>query len=201
MKNLDCTKLFDVGEKITLSSDFLSHTYTSDSWEQDCINTQIKQGSLEIINVNLYDIRIKGIIGNWTLGISDIYLYQLEPYKDNYETLYAFANNQVLQGKKRNISIDLHSAFIWRDTPEGSDFWIDVKKGKHPEYPESKKSIETSKENQQETIQNNNSHEIRLQKQKALVVRGTRPEGNRVCSSKHKASIRSGQISYTACHC
>ena len=87
MKLLDCTQLFDIGEKITLSSDFLSHTYTSDSWEQDCINTQIKQGSLEIINVNLYDIRIKGIIGNWTLGISDIYLYQLEPYKDNYEIL------------------------------------------------------------------------------------------------------------------
>ena len=201
METIDYKKLFDVGEKITLSSDFLSHTYTSDSWEQDCINTQIKQGSLEIINVNLYDIRIKGIIGNWTLGISDIYLYQLEPYKDNYEILYAFANNQARQGKKRNISVHLAHAFTWKDTPEGAEFWVAISKGGHLEYPESKKSIETSKENQQETIQNNNSHEIRLQKQKALVVRGTRPEGNRICSSKHKASIRSGQISYTACHC
>ena len=40
MKELDCTQLFDVGERITLSSDFLSRTYTSDSWEQDCINVQ-----------------------------------------------------------------------------------------------------------------------------------------------------------------
>ena len=197
MKNLDCTKLFDVGERITLSSDFLSHTYTSDSWEQDCINTQIKQGSLEIINVNLYDIRIKGIIGNWTLGISDIYLYQLEPYKDNYEILYAFANNQTRQGKKRNIGYPLYDAFEWKNSLEGYDFWKDIDTGK---YPKSKESIETQKENQQ-TTQNNNNYEIRLQKQKALVVRGTRPEGNRVCSSKHKASIRSGQISYTACHC
>lgn len=200
METLDYKKLFDVGARITLSSDFLSHTYTSDSWEQDCINTQIKQGSLEIINVNLYDIRIKGTIGNWTLGISDIYLYQLEPYKDNYEILYAFANNQARENKKRNISTALSLAFSWKNTPEGSSFWMAISTGKYPKCPESKKSIETSKENQQETTQNNN-HEIRLQKQKALVVRGTRPEGNRICSSKHKASIRSGQISYTACHC
>lgn len=200
MKNLDCTKLFDVGVRITLSSNFLSHTYTSDSWEQDCINTQIKQGSLEIINVNLYDIRIKGTIGNWTLGISDIYLYQLEPYRENLEILYAFANNQVREDKKRNISTALSLAFSWKDTPEGSSFWIAISTGKYPKCPEFKEPVETKKENQQ-TTQNNNNYEIRLQKQKALVVRGTRPEGNRICSSKHKASIRSGQISYTACHC
>lgn len=200
MKKLDYTKLFDVGEKVTLSSDFLSHNYHRNSWEQDCINVQEKQGSLEIIEVDQHSIRIKGTIDGWYLGISNINLHQLEPYKNNYEILYAFANNQVLQGRKRNISTDINSAFIWRDTPEGSDFWINIKKGKHPEYPESKKSIETSKENKQ-TVQNNNNHEIRLQKQKALVVRGTRPEGSRICSSKHKASIRSRQISYTACHC
>ena len=201
MEILDYKKLFEVGEEITLSSDFISRIYSSTSWEQDCINVQKKCGSLKIKHVYSGSILVEGTRSNWQLTLHNINLYQLEPYRENPEILYAFANNQVLQGKKRNISIDLHSAFIWRDTPEGSDFWIDVKKGKHPEYPESKKSIETSKENQQETIQNNNSHEIRLQKQKALVVRGTRPEGNRICSSKHKASIRSGQISYTACHC
>ena len=201
MKELDYTKLFDVGEKVTLSSDFLSCVYHRNSWEQDCINTQKKQGLLEIIEVDYHNIKIKGITGDWYLGISNINLHELESYKEDHEILYAFANNQVLQGKKRNISTCLSSAFTWRDTPEGSDFWIAIEEGKHPEYPESKKPIETSKENQQETIQNNNNHEIRLQKQKALVVRGTRPEGNRVCSSKHKASIRSGQISYTACHC
>ena len=201
MKEIDCTQLFDIGERITLSSDFLSRVYHSKSWEQDCINVQKKQGSLKIIDVGLTGVYVAGTKINWYLGIYNINLYQLEPYRENPEILYAFANNQVLQGKKRNISTDLNSAFIWRDTPEGSDFWIDVKKGKYPKYPESKKSIETLKENQQEIIQNNNSHEIRLQKQKALIVRGTRPEGNRICSSKHKASIRSGQISYTACHC
>ena len=201
MANLDYTKLFDVGEKVTLSSDFLSYNYNLKSWEQDCINVQKKQGSLKIIEVGPTGVYVAGTKINWYLGIYDINLHQLEPYRENPEILYAFANNQVLQGKKRNISTDIRSAFIWRDTPEGSDFWIAISKGEHPEYPESKKPIETSKENQQETIQNNNNYVIRLQKQKVLVVRGTRPEGNRICSSKHKASIRSGQISYTACHC
>ena len=201
MKELDCTQLFDVGERITLSQDFLSRVYNLKSWEQDCINVQKKQGSLEIIEVVPTGVYVAGTKTNWYLGIYNINLYQLEPYRKNSEILYAFASNQVLQGKKRNISTDINSAFIWRDTPEGSDFWIDVKKGKYPKCSEFKKSIETPKENQQETIQNNNNHEIRLQKQKALVVRGTRPEGSRVCSSKHKASIRSRQISYTACHC
>lgn len=200
MEKLDYTKLFDVGEKVTLSSDFLSHNYHRNSWEQDCINVQEKQGSLEIIEVDQYSIRVKGTIDGWYLGITNINLHGLEHYKENPEILYAFANNQVLQGKKRNISTPLMFAFTWYDTPEGEKFWLDITEGRYPEYPESKKSIETSKENQQ-TVQNNNNHEIRLQKQKALVVRGTRPEGSRICSSKHKASIRSRQISYTACHC
>ena len=193
MEKLDYIKLFDVGERIILSSDFLNSYYSSDSWEQDCINTQNKQGSLEIIEVDRRNVRIKGITGNWYLGISDINLYQLEPYKDNYEILYAFADNQARQGKKRNIGYPLYGAFGWKNSLEGYDFWKAI-------YKNEKINNSETKENQQ-TIQNNNSHEIRLQKQKALVVRGTRPEGNRVCSSKHKASIRSGQISYTTCHC
>ena len=197
MKLLDCTQLFDIGEKITLSSDFLDRYYGPDYWQQDCINTQNKQGALEIIKVDHYNIRIKGTTGNWYLGLSDIDLYQLNSYKDNYETLYAFAKNQVLQGKKRNISSPLLNAFDWGVTSEGYDFWKTIFSGKHPKI---KESIETSNKNQQQTTQNNN-HEIRLQKQKATIIRGTRPEGDRICSSKHKASIRSGQISYTACHC
>ena len=193
MEKLDYIKLFDVGERIILSSDFLNSYYSSDSWEQDCINTQNKQGSLEIIEVDRRNVRIKGITGNWYLGISDINLYQLEPYKDNYEILYAFADNQARQGKKRNIGYPLYGAFGWKNSLEGYDFWKAI-------YKNEKINNSETKENQQ-TIQNNNSHEIRLQKQKALVVRGTRPKGSRICSSKHKASIRSRQISYTACHC
>lgn len=194
MKELDYTKLFGVGERITLSSDFLSRVYHRNSWEQDCINVQKKQGSLEIIEVSRRSVKIKGRTGDWYLGISDINLYQLEPYKDNYEILYAFADNQARQGKKRNIGYPLYGAFGWKNSLEGYDFWRAI-------YKNEKINNSETKENQQETIQNNNNHEIRLQKQKAIIIRGTRPEGDRICSSKHKASIRSGQISYTACHC
>lgn len=199
MKEPDYTKLFDVGEKITLSSNFLSYHYGPTSWEQDCINVQKKQGSLEIIEVDRYNVEVKGITGNWYLGIYNINLYQLEPYKENPKILYAFANNQAKQGKKRNVSFPLSMAFNWKLTPEGYDFWRKINNNIDENGSKSKKSIETSKENQQ-TTQNNN-HEIRLQKQKAIIIRGTRPEGDRIRSSKHKASIRSRQISYTACHC
>ena len=201
METIDYKKLFEVGAEITLSSDFISRTYSSTSWEQDCINIQKKCGSLKIKHVYSGSILVEGTRSNWQLTLHNINLYQLEPYKENSEILYAFANNQARENKKRNISTALSLAFSWKDTPEGSGFWISISTGKYPKYPEFKEPIETSKENQQETIQNNNSHEIRLQKQKALVVRGTRPKGGRICSSKHKASIRSRQISYTACHC
>ena len=200
MKEPDYTKLFDVGENISLSSDFLDRYYSPDSWEQDCINVQKKQGSLKIIEVGPTGVYVAGTKINWYLGIYNINLYQLEPYKENPEILYAFADNQAKQGKKRNVSFPLIMAFDWKFTPEGYDFWRKINNNIDNNNSKSKKPIETLKENQQETIQNNN-YEIRLQKQKAIVIRGTRPKGSRVCSSKHKASIRSGQISYTACHC
>lgn len=199
METIDYKKIFDVGARITLSSDFISRTYTSDSWEQDCINVQKKYGSLKIKHIYPESILVEGTRNNWELTLHNINLYQLEPYRENLEILYAFANNQARENKKKNISTALSLAFSWKDTPEGSSFWIAISTGKYPKCPELKEPVETQKENKQ-TIQNNN-HEIRLQKQKAAIIRGARPEGSRICSSKHKASIRSRQISYTACHC
>ena len=197
MENLDCTKLFDVGEKITLSSDFLSQIYDSNSWQQDCIDAQRKNGPLKITKVKSTGIYVEGTRDNWFLTIDRINLYHLEPYRKNPKILYAFADNQVQQGNKRNISCPLYNAFMLKKSLEGYDFWKNILTGK---YLKSEESIKNSYKNQQ-TTQNNNNHEIRLQKQKATIIRGTRPEGSRICSSKHKASIRSGQISYTACHC
>ena len=74
MENLDCRKLFDIGAKITLSSDFISRTYSSTSWEQDCINVQKKQGSLEILEVKPVGIYIAGTKVKWYLEISNINL-------------------------------------------------------------------------------------------------------------------------------
>ena len=199
METIDYKKLFEVGEEITLSSDFISRTYSSTSWEQDCINVQKKRGSLKIKHVYSESILVEGTRSNWQLTLHNINLYQLEPYKEDPKILYAFPNNQARKNKKRNISTALGLAFSWKDTPEGSSFWIAISTGEYPKCPEFKEPVETQKENKQ-TTQNNN-HEIRLQKQKATIIRGTRPEGSRIRNSKHKASIRSGQISYTACHC
>ena len=199
METIDYKKLFEVGARITLSSDFLNRTYSSASWEQDCINVQKKCGSLKIKYVYSGSILVEGTRSNWQLTLHNINLYQLESYKEDPKILYAFADNQARQGKERNVSFPLSMAFNWKSTPEGYDFWRKINNNIDNDNSKSEKSIETPKENQQ-TTQNNN-HEIRLQKQKATIIRGTRPEGSRICSSKHKASIRSRQISHTACHC
>lgn len=197
---LDYRKLFDVGEKIILSPDFYNHIYADNSWQQDCINTQKKFGSLKIIDVDQNYIEVKGVKSTWALTLPNINLYQLEPYKENFEILYAFAKNQYDNLHTKNLSCPLCSAFNWADTPEGFDFWVNIANGikiNSPEIKENKNSLN----NNQQLIKNSNSHEIRLQKQKATIIRGTRPKGSRICSTKHKASIRSRQISYTACHC
>ena len=197
---LDYRKLFDVGEKITLSPDFYNHIYADNSWQQDCINAQKEYKLLKIISVDQNYIEVKGIKSTWTLTLSNINLYQLEPYKENSEILYAFAKNQYDNLKSKNLSCPLVSAFDWTNTPEGFDFWVNIANGTKINSSEIKEN-NNSLNNNQQSIKNSNNHEIRLQKQKATIIRGTRPKGSRICSTKHKASIRSRQISYTACHC
>lgn len=196
---LDYRKLFDIGEKITLSPDFYNHIYANNSWQQDCINAQKEYRSLKIIAVDQNYIAVKGVKSTWVLTLSDINLYQLEPYKENSEILYAFAQNQYDNLKSKNLSCPLVSAFDWTNTPEGFDFWVNIANGTKINSSEIKENNNSLNNNQQQ-IKNSNNHEIRLQKQKAIIIRGTRPEGDRIRSSKHKASIRSRQISYTACH-
>lgn len=197
---LDYRKLFDVGEKITLSSDFYNHIYADNSWQQDCINAQKKYGFLKIIEVEQNYIEVEGVKSTWALTLPNINLYQLEPYKENLEILYAFAKNQFNNLQTKNLSCPLSSAFNWTDSPEGFDFWVNIAHGTKINSSEIKEN-KNSLNNNQQSIKNSNNHEIRLQKQKATIIRGTRPKGSRICSTKHKASIRSGQISYTACHC
>ena len=201
---IDYRKLFDVGEKITLSPDFYNHIYADNSWQQDCINAQKKYGFLKIIDVDQNYIEVEGVKSTWALTLSNINLYQLEPYKENFEILYAFAKNQDKNLHSKNLSCPLSSAFSWIDSPEGFDFWENICNGNKinsPEIKENKNQQSIKNNNNQQPIKNSNNHEIRLQKQKATIIRGTRPKGSRICSTKHKASIRSRQISYTACHC
>ena len=217
MEYPDYRKLFDVGVEITLSRKFYKDVKSHELddlngcprlWTVDCINTQEEQGHLKIVDVRQNYIKVKAK-NTWMLFIDYINLYHLERYRDNNEILYAFANNQAAQRHKRNLSVPLSNAFTWKHTPEGADFWVNVLAGKKIDLKKSDSPIKENKENTnkskqeqiQEPIQNNNNHEIRLQKQKAVVIRGTRPKGSRIRCSEHKVTVRSGQISYKACHC
>lgn len=218
MEYPDYRKLFDVGAEITLSKKFFKKVESHELddlhgcpslWAVDCINTEKKQGYLEVVDVRQNYIKVKAK-NTWMLFIDCINLYQLEPYRNNNEILYAFANNQATQNHKRNLSVPLDKAFSWKCTPEGADFWEDIFDGSYPiafkksdsPIKENKETTNKSKQEPiQEPIQNNNNHEIRLQKQKAVVIRGTRPKGSRIRCSEHKVTVRSGQISYKACHC
>ena len=220
MEYPDYRKPFDVGVEITLSRKFYKDVKSHELddldgcprlWTVDCINTQKEQGHLKIVEVKQNYIKVKGSgCNDWLLCLDYINLYHLERYRDNNEILYAFANNQAAQHHKRNLSELLQNAFTWKYTPEGADFWEDIFDGSYPiAFKKSDSPIKENKENTnkskqepiQEPIQNNNNHEIRLQKQKAVVIRGTRPKGSRICCSEHNITVRSGQISYKACHC
>ena len=219
MEYPDYRKLFDVGVEITLSRKFYKDVKSHELddlngcprlWTVDCINTQEEQGHLKIVEVKQNYVKVKGSgCNDWLLCLDYINLYHLERYRDNNEILYAFANNQAAQHYKRNLSVPLQNAFTWKYTPEGEDFWDKIFDGKKIDFKKSDSPIKenketTNKSNQepiQETIQNNNNHEIRLQKQKAVVIRGTRPKGSRICCSEYNVTVRSGQISYKACHC
>lgn len=219
MEYPDYRKLFDVGAEITLSRKFFKKLESNDwndiwgcpCWAEDCVSVQREQGHLKIVEVYQNYIKVKGTVRSWMLWIDYINLYHLEPYRDNgnFEIFYAFANNQADQHHKRNLSAPLSKAFDWKYTPEGTDFWVNVLAGKKIDFKKSdspiKENKETTNKSKQESIQepsqNNNNHEIRLQKQKAVVIRGTRPKGSRICCSEHKVTVRSRQISYKACHC
>lgn len=211
MAQIDYRALFEVGDKITLNQEFIKEysELSPSSWQQDCINTQKETGSLTVTSVESNCITIQGTRARWNLTLRSIEIYELTSYIDDIDLLRAFANNQSQQGYKRNLSVPLSSAFSWRRTREGYDFWSRIYRyrGVDPvssAWQEDKE--DTSNQNKQEINQDtnnkiDNSHEIRLQKQKATIIRGKRPKGSRIRSSEHKAAVRSGQISYTPCHC
>ena len=195
MANIDYRKVFDIGAKVTLAEHIVDNVRINPRaplWQKDCFNAQNSKEGLVIRNVGEDFVQVQSKFSSWTLGIGDLNLRQLRQYIDKPEILYAFAENQATRSKPRNICEDLDTAFLWRKTPEGEGFWSSVYEGGKVEYPNKKES--------QQTNQNTNNHEIRLQKQKSLISHGGRPEGTRVRSTKHKASIRSRQISNTACH-
>lgn len=196
MAHIDYRKVFDIGAKVTLSQrivDNFNGKYTFvPAWETDCMVAQNSEDGLVVTHVYDEFIIVKGASEDYIVTINDLNLNQLEKYIDKPEILYAFADNQARCGKLRNICQELNTAFRWIETPEGEGFWGDILLGREVEYTNEKES--------QQTNQNTNNHEIRLQKQKSLISHGGRPEGTRVRSTKHKASIRSRQISNTACH-
>lgn len=196
MAHIDCRKVFDVGAKVTLSQrivdNFNPNYIFIPAWEKDCMDAQNSEGGLIVTHVYDEFIVVKAESEHHIITITTLNINQLEKYIDKPEILYAFADNQARRGKLRNICEDLNTAFRWIETPEGEGFWRGILLGLEVEYQNKKES--------QQTNQNTNKHEIRLQKQKSIVFHGGRPEGTRVRSTKHKASIRSRQISNTACH-
>lgn len=196
MPHIDCRKVFDIGAKVTLSQrivdNFNPNYIFIPACEKDCMDAQNSEDGLIVTHVYDEFIVVKAESEHHIITITTLNLHQLEKYIDKPEILYAFADNQARRGKLRNICEDLDTAFPWSRTPEGEEFWCSIRNGEKVEYPSIKES--------QQTNQNTNNHEIRLQKQKSLISHGGRPEGTRVRSTKHKASIRSRQISNTACH-
>lgn len=80
----------------------------------------------------------------------------------------------------------------WYRTPEGFQFWDEK-----CQYYDSKSDSEILK-NQKQPYKIEN-HEIKLQRKKSTVIRGTVPEGNITRGRKRKVAITVGYLSNTVC--
>lgn len=80
----------------------------------------------------------------------------------------------------------------WVKTPEGFEFWDE----KH-QYYKSKSNSEILKHQKQSYKTEN--HEIKLQRKKSTVIRGTVPEGSITRGRKRKVTITVGYLSNSVC--
>lgn len=80
----------------------------------------------------------------------------------------------------------------WAQTPEGFSFWDEK-----CQYYDSKSDSEILT-NQEQTYKTEN-HEIKLQRKKSTVIRGTVPEGSITRGRKRKVTITVGHLSNSVC--
>jgi len=81
---------------------------------------------------------------------------------------------------------------IWSETPEGFGFW----KEKYQYYKSKSNSEILENQKQPNKIEN---HEIKLQRKKSTVIRGTVPEGSITRGRKRKITITVGYLSNSVC--
>ena len=103
MENLDCRKLFDIGAKIHLSSEFIEDGKIN-SLREDCINIQEKQGFLKVVDVTKDNVIVKGTTKNHYLRLSDIKLYQLGTCDNKYENGLNKINKEIYNLWKNKLN-------------------------------------------------------------------------------------------------
>ena len=101
----------------------------------------------------------------------------------------------------KDVSSIILSGFIWNNTPEGNIYWDRL--SKYYQGSISKEKLKTSLTQTDikylETQIKTENYEIKLQRKKSIVIRGTVPEGSITCGRKRKTSIAVGYLSNSVC--
>lgn len=104
---------------------------------------------------------------------------------------YPFSSLIDIDKFKKSIG-DLIDEINWTETPEGFQFW-----NEKCQYYDSISDSEILKH--QEQPYKTKNHEIKLQRKKSTVIRGTVPEGSITRGRKRKVTITVGHLSNSVC--
>lgn len=100
-----------------------------------------------------------------------------------------YSNDKISLNDLTGYISDIIYFIVWDQTPEGTDFWFE-------KWSYYNTSVNVEKLKQPYKIEN---HEIKLQRKKSTVIRGTVPEGSITRGRKRKVAITVGYLSNTVC--
>ena len=137
-------------------------------------------------NEELSMIDISSPLPNWPIFTSDIDFAELILTR-----LYEYPISQIdLDVFTKSIHYIIDS-IDWSNTPEGYDFWD--AKWVYYKYHSNTDSKTLKQSNKTE------NHEIKLQRKKSTIIRGTVPEGSITRGRKRKVTITVGYLSNSIC--
>ena len=132
----------------------------------------------------IYDTRIAENIPDWSC-------IKLKP-EILEEAIRNCLSQRNLQYFKEYVEYNISSWFIFSDT-EKCDFWYKVARILHTTH------VETVKDTNIEQPIKEQKDEIKFQRKKGCVLRGTVPEGNQQSSGKRQTATCSGHLGYQVC--
>lgn len=213
---VDLTKLFSVGQEVILLQEYID---TLEESRRKILMVRNRFGTIYKLFSNYMVLEFGSI--TITAELKDVFLGDISHLRNHPHILYRLLDCQEEQNNPRDLLVFIeensadanNGGFDWTKTSEGINIWSDIMDSdinldtiKYDVLTHNLYIEDSPKDNNPSIITNipNNSfkpnqHEIRLQKPHSVIIRGTVPKGNRVCTRKHQVAVCSRHLSYSAC--